>query len=258
MSSLRWRVLVDPPLPGYANMARDHALAQLLDGSTGALRLYRWNPPTVSFGRNEPTRGRYLDGLARAEGVEFVRRPTGGRAVLHHQELTYALVFPQKAFGGLKRSYRLINQGLLAGIRALGARAELAAASGPSLPPDAGPCFRQPAEGEVTALGRKLIGSAQVRIGGNVLQHGSIILEGHQDLLGRLHVGGEVAVSPPASLKELLGFLPRLDMLSEAIQSGLSAVLGGVWEEDSFREEEERAAEALEARYLDPAWTWRV
>jgi lipoate-protein ligase A len=258
MSSLHWRVLVDPPLPGHANMARDHALAQLLDSSAGALRLYRWNPPTVSFGRNEPTRGRYLEGLARAEGVGFVRRPTGGRAVLHDRELTYALVFPQKAFGGLKRSYRLINQGLLAGIRTLGARAELAAASGPSLPPDAGPCFRRPAEGEVMALGRKLIGSAQVRIGGSVLQHGSIILEGDQDLLGRLRGRGEVAVSPPASLRELLGFLPRLDILSEAIQRGLSSVLGGVWVPDSFREGEERAAEALEARYLDPAWTWRV
>jgi lipoate-protein ligase A len=258
MSSLHWRVLVDPPLPGHANMARDHALAQQLDASEGALRLYRWDPPTVSFGRNEPARGRYLEGLAREEGVGFVRRPTGGRAVLHDRELTYALVFPQKAFGGLKRSYRLINQGLLAGIRALGATAELAAASGPSLPPDAGPCFRQPAEGEVTALGRKLIGSAQVRIGGNVLQHGSIILEGHQDLLGRLGAREDVGVSPPASLRELLGFLPRLDVLSESIQSGLSAVLGGVWVADGFREGEERAAEALEARYLDPAWTWRV
>jgi lipoate-protein ligase A len=239
-------------------MARDHALAQQLDASTGVLRLYRWDPPTVSFGRNEPSRGRYLEGLAAENGVGFVRRPTGGRAVLHERELTYALVFPRKAFGGLKRSYRLINQGLLAGIRTLGATAELATASGPSLPPDAGPCFRQPAEGEVTALGRKLIGSAQVRIGENVLQHGSIILEGHQDLLGRLRAGGDVVVSPPASLRELLGFMPRLDSLSEAIQSGLSAVLGGVWVADHFREGEERAAEALEARYLDPAWTWRV
>ncbi|MFC1791226.1 octanoyltransferase, partial [Gemmatimonadota bacterium] len=106
-------------------MARDHALALKLLPGEGVLRLYGWDPPTVSFGRNEPGRGLYLEDCAREEGVAFVRRPTGGRAVLHHQELTYALVFPVGAFGGLKRSYRLINQGLLAGLEGLGAGVEL-------------------------------------------------------------------------------------------------------------------------------------
>lgn len=248
---------MDPPLPGHANMARDHALAHGLEGSEGVLRLYRWDPATVSFGRNEPARGRYVEELAREEDVGFVRRPTGGRAVLHDRELTYALVFPRDAFGGLKVSYRLINQGLLAGIRRLGAAAELAVASGPSLPPDAGPCFRQPAEGEVAALGRKLIGSAQVRIGEAVLQHGSIILEGNQDRLRRLRVDGSV-IPPPATLRELLGIVPALDALSEGLQAGLAAVLGGEWVGDAFREGEERAAERLEAHYLDPEWTWRA
>jgi lipoate-protein ligase A len=107
------------------------------------------------------------------------------------------------------------------------------------------------------ALGRKLIGSAQVRIGEAVLQHGSIILDGNQDLLARVQAGGENA-PPPATLRELLGVLPGLDALSEAIQGGLSGSLGGVWGEGSFRDEEKRAAEGLEAHYLDPEWTWRV
>lgn len=257
MKELRWRILVDPALRGSQNMARDHALATSLKDGEGALRFYRWDPPTVSFGRNEPSRGLYRDDVAREEGVEFVRRPTGGRAVLHHRELTYALVFPLGAPGGLKASYRRINQGLLAGIQALGAAAELATGSGRSLPPDAGPCFRQPAEGEVTALGKKLIGSAQVRIGGAVLQHGSIILDGDQGFLRRVR-GNAEDVPPPATLKSLLGVVPESDTLARALQLGLAAVLGGSWSADGFREDEKRAADVLEDHYLDPEWTWRV
>jgi len=257
VTDLRWRVILDPPLPGHVNMARDHALARVLSSGEGILRLYRWNPPTVSFGRNEPARGFYSEAAAREEGVGLVRRPTGGRAVLHHRELTYALVFPLHAFGGLKAAYRLINRGLLAGIQALGAMAELASPSGPSLPPDAGPCFRQPAEGEVTALGRKLIGSAQVRIGESVLQHGSIILDGDQDLLRRLR-GDEEPVPPPATLKNLLGSVPDTGTLGEALEGGLAGVLGGSWRRDALRAQEKREARELERHYLDPEWTWRV
>jgi len=257
MTDLIWRVLVDPPFPGHENMARDHALAMSLRDGEGVLRLYRWDPPTISFGRNEPTRGLYLEERAREEGVGFVRRPTGGRAVLHDRELTYALVFPLDAFGGMRASYRLVNAGLLAGIQALGAAAELASASGPSLRPDAGPCFRQPAEGEVTALGKKLIGSAQVRMGEVVLQHGSIILDGDQGVLRALR-GDVEEVPPPATLKTLLGTVPETDVLARALRGGLAGVLGGVWSEDSFRKEEKGAAQELEAHYLDAEWTWGV
>jgi lipoate-protein ligase A len=238
-------------------MARDHGLAMALPKGEGILRLYRWNPPTISFGRNEPSRGLYHRGLAAEAGVGFVRRPTGGRAVLHHQELTYAIIFPQGAFGGLKASYRLINKGLLAGIQGLGAAAELAAASGRSLPPDAGPCFRHPAEGEVTALGRKLIGSAQVVIDGVVLQHGSLILDGDQDILRRLREDDD-EVPPPATLKGLLGSVPEVEDLAKAIQGGLAMILGGSWAPGSFRDEEVLATRELEAHYSDDAWTWRV
>jgi lipoate-protein ligase A len=249
--------MVDPPLSGHENMARDHALALNLLPGEGVLRLYRWNPPTVSFGRNEPSRELYQREVAQREGVAFVRRPTGGRAVLHHRELTYALIFPMDAFGGLKAAYRLINKGLLAGIQGLGATAELAAASGRSLPPDAGPCFRQPAEGEVTAVGRKLIGSAQVRIQNAVLQHGSVILDGDQNILRRLR-GDKEDVPAPATLTSLLGRIPEVHVLAEALQGGLALVLGGDWAPGAYRDEEEMAAGELESHYSDQEWTWRV
>jgi lipoate-protein ligase A len=238
-------------------MARDHAITTCLEEDEGVLRLYRWDPPTISFGRNEPAKGRYLQAAASREGIAFVRRPTGGRAVLHHGELTYALSFPVHAFGGLKRAYRVINKGLLEGLRLLGASVDLAAATGPAPRPDAGPCFRQPAEGEVMALGRKLIGSAQVRMDQAVLQHGSIILEGTQGVLRRLRADDE-PVPPPATLKSLLGVIPPMEVMVDSIQRGLSVTFGGSWEEDDYRENEKMAARDLEPHYLDPEWTWRV
>lgn len=238
-------------------MARDHALAAHVQAGEGVLRLYRWDPPTISFGRHEPSRGRYSEDEAREAGVAFVRRPTGGRAVLHHLELTYALAFPLGTFGGLKKAYRAINRGLLEGLRLLGAGVELASDTGPSLPPDAGPCFRRPAEGEVMALGRKLIGSAQVRMGEAVLQHGSIILDGDQALLGRLRHDDE-PVPPPATLKTLMGRVPEERVLADHLVKGLARTLGGAWEEGGWGEKEKMAIQELEAHYLDPGWTWKL
>ncbi|MBT8396188.1 MAG: hypothetical protein HKO65_01010 [Gemmatimonadetes bacterium] len=257
VSRIEWRVLNDPPLPGSVNMARDHALADCLGPGMGVLRLYEWDPPTVSFGRNEPASGIYSAERAAEEGVAYVRRPTGGRAVLHHKELTYGLVFPLGTFGGLRKAYRIINRGLLAGLQELGASVQLASDTGPSLPPDAGPCFRQPAEGEVVALGRKLIGSAQTRMGTSVLQHGSIILDGDQDVLRRLREE-EDPVPPPATLRSLLGGVPDMGALRAAVQAGLAKTIGGAWSDAVYAPNEKMAARELEAHYEDSGWTWRV
>jgi lipoate-protein ligase A len=171
--------------------------------------------------------------------------------------LTYALAFPLGTFGGLKKAYRIINRGLLAGLQKLGAVVQLASDTGPTLPPDAGPCFRQPAEGEVMALGRKLIGSAQVRIDESVLQHGSIILDGDQDVLRRLR-GEEEPDPPPATLKSLLGGVPDAALLSTCIRDGLEETLGGSWVDGGYSSDEKMAADELQAHYEDSGWTWRV
>ncbi|HSR42176.1 MAG TPA: hypothetical protein VLL48_08395, partial [Longimicrobiales bacterium] len=158
-------------------MAADHALARDLPSDQAVLRLYGWSGPTLSLGRNEPARGRYDPDLARRLGVALVRRPTGGRAVLHHREVTYAVAAPVAPFGGLRSAYRAINAALVRGLARLGVPAGLAGsdAAGGGLAPDAGACFRAPAPGEVVVGGRKLVGSAQVRFGGTLLQHGSIL-----------------------------------------------------------------------------------
>jgi lipoate-protein ligase A len=198
-----WSVLIDPPMCGARNMARDHALAQALQDGRGILRIYRWDRPTVSFGRNEPARGRYDLGGAARRGVHFVRRPTGGRAVLHDRELTYAVALPLRAIGGARGAYMAVNAGLVRALRSLGVPAELAA-SGEACATDAGPCFQRAASGEVVVSGRKLVGSAQVRVGNVLLQHGSLLLGPGQELLSELAPGARPAGDRPVCLAELL------------------------------------------------------
>jgi len=253
---LRWRVVIEEePRPGPRNMALDHAMAELARPGDGVLRLYGWRPHTVSFGRNEPARGLYDMAAAEREGLAFVRRPTGGRAVLHAHEVTYCAVLPADAFGGLRPAYVRINEGLVEGLRALGCPAEVAR-GGRTLPPDAGPCFQAPAPGEVVLGGRKLVGSAQVLIGDAILQHGSVILGGDQSALARL-AGGAADPLPPATLESATG--PRAwKEVAEALAVGLGLALGGAWREGQVTPEEHAGALRLETeRYATDAWTWR-
>lgn len=251
----RWRVVSHGALFGARNMAVDHALAEELRSGEGVLRLYRWDRPTLSFGRNEPARGLYDEEAARQAGAAFVRRPTGGRVVLHHQELTYAVAVRVGALGGLRETYRVVNRALATALQRLGAPVGLAAAPSVSVGPDAGPCFDAPAEGEVEAAGQKLVGSAQVRVGRTILQHGSIILAGDQGLIGAL---GPVTVArPPATLEALLGSVPEQRALEDALVPAFAEVLGGAWDRDELTTAEETAAERLETRYRSAEWTWR-
>lgn len=240
-------------------MARDHALALEREVGVGVLRIYGWDRPTVSFGRNEPARGLYDPGVAQREGVRFVRRPTGGRAVLHDHEITYCVVTAARAWGGVRSGYEAINRGLVGALRALGVDAGLAGA--PEVreaPLSAGPCFQIPAEGEVVAGGRKLVGSAQARVEGTLLQHGSVLLSGSQDALAR--IGPEAAAEAgarPVTLQSLLGSVPAWDDLVEALVGGFSGTLGGAWERSDFAPTEVGAAADLRARYASEEWTWR-
>ncbi|MDH5757999.1 MAG: lipoate--protein ligase family protein [Gemmatimonadota bacterium] len=237
-------------------MALDHALARGLPPGEGVVRFYSWEPPTVSFGRNEPTAGRYRRDLAEARGIGFVRRPTGGRAVFHHREITYSVTCALGALGGLREAYGVINRGLVEGLRSLGVAVE-SVRDGVVVTPDAGPCFQTPAPGEVVADGRKLVGSAQVRVDGALLQHGSVILAGDQTILDDLAVEEGPPAPPPASLAALLG---RLDVgeVREALVAGLNLALGGAWYEGGYSPHELDTAEILEEeRYALDTWTWR-
>ena len=235
-------------------MARDHALAVGLPPGAGAVRLYGWIRPTLSLGRNEPARGAYDASRLRRDGVDVVRRPTGGRAVLHHRELTYAVAVPVRSLGGPREAYRLVSLAIVRGLSLLGVEAEIAGSGGPTPRPDAGPCFREPAEGEVVVRGRKLVGSAQARLADALLQHGSILLEDDQGRLDAL--GGRAAAGSPATLAEVLGRAPDVARVAEAVLAGLREALPGTWTEEAPRVDAATEAE-LEERYRSDAWTWR-
>ncbi|HEX6910589.1 MAG TPA: lipoate--protein ligase family protein [Longimicrobium sp.] len=254
-----WRLLDTPPAPGAWNMAVDDALAESVRaGAPPVLRVYRWSPPCLSLGRNQPT-----DGYDRAEiarrGLDVVRRPTGGRAVLHHRELTYSVAARDGDLGGPRQAYAAINRALVAGLRRLGIPAHLQPAGTERAPvPSLAPCFEQPVEGEVTAAGRKLVGSAQRRDRGVLLQHGSLPVQDDQSAvvqLLRADARGP-APEPPATLADLLGAAPAWNTLVQALAAGWREALCVALVGDELADEEVRRAEGHRARYEDPAWTW--
>jgi lipoyl(octanoyl) transferase len=229
-------------------MAVDQALLEESDATGAAfLRLYRWNPPCLSFGRNEPALTRYDRAAIARRGIAVVRRPTGGRAVWHEHEVTYAVAAPIAAFGSLTESYRDIHARLARALCALGLDARLApAARMPSL--GAGACFAASAGGEVLVSGRKVVGSAQVRRGAAFLQHGSILLDGSQDVVRavshqRSDVSGETTLS--AELGRPVGF----DEVAQAIVHA--------WDEPFDAVAPCRPLPPAAAQCSDPAWIWR-
>ena len=254
---VRWRLVDTPPAPGAWNMALDEALAgSVRGGGAPVLRFYRWSPPCLSLGRNQPAEG-YDRAAIEAMGLDVVRRPTGGRAVLHDRELTYSVAVRDGALGSPRMAYAAVNRALLAGLALLGVPAALHGRGGERAPPPSlAPCFGRPVEGEVTAAGAKLVGSAQRRWAGVLLQHGSIPLEDDQSAVaGLLREPGPVA-RPPATLAALLGRVPVWDALAAALAEGWRAALGVELAPGEATAEELRSAAELRSRYEDPAWTW--
>jgi lipoate-protein ligase A len=244
-TELRWSVLSDGPLPGARNMARDHAMALARGADAAVLRLYRWENPTLSLGRNEPTDPETPRSILE-RGLEVVRRPTGGRAVVHWRELTYSVAMPARALGGPRSILEWINRRIAAALAGLGVAAEIATSSGRTPPVSAGPCFAAPVGGEVVVRGRKLVGSAQLRLGDTILQHGSILLENDQGMW-------DAEAERPATVSELLGRHPEAGELERAVASafGLDAACVAEAPAASWKETE------LEEHYRSAAWTGR-
>ncbi len=239
-------------------MAVDEALARCRRPGEATLRIYRWARPTLSLGRNQPARGRYDPHALRSLGVDAVRRPTGGREVLHDRELTYAVVVPVAGPGSLRTVYHQVNRALVQALAAMGVRGGLAEPGERSPRPDAGACFGEPAAGEVMAAGRKLVGSAQVRLGATLLQHGSLLLDrspvGLESLAAPGHgVGGDRGVT----LRELLGAPLSFDHVASTVEAALAGSFGGSWTRASGLDpEEEGRVRSLLPAYLDADRTW--
>ena len=242
-------------------MAVDECL--MVGARTGhvTLRLYGWDPGCLSFGRNQTARGRYDGKRALRQGFDVVRRPTGGRSVFHHREITYSVTAPAGAWGGLREAYLKINRALAAGLRELGAPADVVrerAAAAPSPRPTVRACFRDPLPGEVVAGGRKLIGSAQWRDGEALLQHGSLLLHNDQSIVEDLRIGGPGPVEVPATgLADLVEPLPARADIAEALIDSFARELDLEATREDLSPAEATQARSLEEKYTDDAWTWR-
>ncbi|MEW8978689.1 MAG: lipoate--protein ligase family protein [Symbiobacterium sp.] len=266
-----WRLLDTGHRPGPENMAIDEAIARAHGRGEvpPTLRFYGWSPPAVSIGYFQSMTKEVDLEAVRAGGYGYVRRPTGGRLIFHHMEITYSVVIREDLLpGGVIETYREISQGLLAGLRELGVAAELA--GGEQDPRRADPggfhtaCFDSSSAYELQVGGRKVAGSAQTRRDGVILQHGSILLDVDVELLFRLMRLPEGAPaerlmerfrSKSTTLRAALGRQVGYAEVRDALTVGFARALGLTLTPGSLTPAEEKdAQELVETKYGCDNW----
>ncbi len=220
---------------GAYNMAVDEELlARTQAGErVPVLRLYTWNPPAVSLGRFQKIEEAVNVDVCKKHGFDIVRRITGGRAVLHRHELTYSIVsridnplFPPNVHG----TYKVIAAGLVAGLKNLGIPAEMVSRTGRyarlvNRNAEAPSCFSSPSWYEIVVNGKKIIGSAQRRLAGAFLQHGSILINYDPSLEAEVIPGGGTSCGV-TSITQEHGSRISLPEIKTAILTGFSRALG--------------------------------
>ncbi len=267
-----WRLIIDGAADGATNMAIDEAIAQaVVQGlAPPTLRFYMWSPPCLSIGRHQKLSDVDLETCA-ARGYDVVRRPTGGRAILHTDELTYSVAASDedpRVAGGVMDAYHRLSQGLVAGLRLLGIPAVEAPSSSRAGPDVSAACFEVPSAYEICVDGRKLMGSAQYRSGRMVLQHGTLPLWG--DLT---RVVDCLALSRPAvramlrnalsqralTVEEAVGRRLSFDEVAQVMAQGFAQALNlRLVPGELSPVEREMAADLRARKYAHPDWTARV
>lgn len=251
-----WNLWIDDtPRAGWAHMAIDTTLLERADRlGEGWLRLYQWKPSCLSFGRHEPATRRYDIHRIQALGIDAVRRPTGGRAVWHAREVTYAVAAPTLRLGPLRSAYLEIHHMLADALGSLGARVSLAPQSRAAAL-DAGACFARPAGGEVLWGGRKIVGSAQCRQGTALLQHGSILLADDQHVVAAVTQGTVDSPRAPG-LEGQAAALPPWAAVAGSVARTAADRWSGHWEGASPRDIVLDEASRHYRHYQSAAWTW--
>lgn len=270
LSEYRWRVIDTGYRTGPENMAIDEAIMRAHGQGEvpPTLRFYGWEPAAVSIGYFQSMAAEVDLDAVRAGGWGYVRRPTGGRLIFHHLELTYSVVIREEFLpGGVVQTYQELSQGLLAGLQRLGATPELS--GGEEDPRRSNPggfntaCFDTSSAYELTVGGRKIAGSAQTRRDGVILQHGSILLDLDVPLLfslmkvpdgsrGRLM---ERFGTKATSVRESLGRSVSYAEAREAFRQGFASGLELTLSDGALTAGEMAAAAALlSAKYGNDAW----
>jgi lipoyl(octanoyl) transferase len=267
-----WRLLITPAARGAWNMALDESILEHIGcgESLPTLRLYAWEPACLSLGYAQP----FADvDMARLQerGWEVVRRATGGRAILHIDELTYSVIAPDdepRVAGSVLESYNRLAQALLLAVKNLELPVEIkeGKTDGNSIPNPV--CFEVPSAYEITVDGKKLIGSAQARKKEGVLQHGSLPLTGDltricqalvfESELDRANASARL-LARAATVESALGRGISWETAAQSFVQAFEAQLGLSFEKGELSESEsKRTNELVKEKYDHPLWTERV
>lgn len=265
-----WRLIHTSAAPGAWNMAVDEAILEAAGSGMvpPTLRLYAWDPPCLSLGYAQPCKDVDLPRLVE-RGWQVVRRPTGGRAILHTDELTYSICGPisePRLAGSVLESYRTLSAGLLGALHLLGTPAM--SQSNPASQSHGPVCFEVPSNYEITVAGRKLIGSAQARRKAGVLQHGTLPLYGD---LGRIVqvlvfpdenarlVAAQSLHAHAATLQEVTGILIQWQQTAQAFAAAFEQSLNlHLTDANLTPAELARAEELVESKYAHSDWTEKL
>jgi lipoate-protein ligase A len=269
---MEWRLIKDTYNNGFMNMAIDEAI--MIAHREGlvppTIRFYQWSPPAVSLGYFQDLKKEIDVDSCRNLGIDIVRRPTGGKAVLHDKELTYSFTIRENhplVNNSILETYKKISGGIIKGLFYLGVTADLVPLREKSKIHHSdlkSICFSVPSQYEVQVKGKKIVGSAQVRKREIVLQHGSLLIELEKDKLF------SVFNFPSTQIRERLKTKFNATSLEEILKrkitfSELSAILPRGFEEEfgvrllegKLTEQEEKISqELLENKYLTYEWNY--
>ncbi len=261
-----WRLLNTHHFDGATNMAIDEAISRAVQANLvlPTLRFFGWQPACLSLGQAQP--GADVDQAAcRAAGVDVVRRPTGGRAILHTDELTYSVIAPEReprVAGTIVESYKRLSEGLLNGLMLMGVPTRQVEQPD-NHDRDQGPvCFEVPSNYEIVFDGKKLVGSAQMRKAGVVLQHGTIPLHGdiarislylaqHPDQV-RVR---QRATTVEAAIRRVIDYDTAARLMAQGFAEALNLQLAAG---ELTSEERAWAEELRREKYAADEWTYRL
>jgi len=284
MKLVEWRLIKDSYHNGFINMAVDEAI--MIAHKNGlvppTIRFYQWSPPAVSLGYFQDLKKEINVKVCQDIGIDIVRRPTGGKAVLHDQELTYSFIIKENdplVNDSILETYKKISGGMIRGLSYLGIKAELVPLRGKlksnllvrsdkarihhldfkSI------CFSVPSQYEVQVEGKKIVGSAQVRKGGVVLQHGSLLIKLEKDKLFSVFNFHSVQIRKKlkskfkaTSLEEILKRKIDFSELSNILPRGFEEEFGVRLGESKLTEPEEKIfKDLLENKYLTYEWNYK-
>ena len=267
-----WRLLVTPPAYGAWNMALDEAILEHIGcgESISTLRLYAWDPACLSLGHVQPFTDVDMARL-KERGWEVVRRVTGGRAILHTDEITYSVIAPNdepRVAGTVLDSYNRLAQALLLAVKELDLPAEMKEGRSVNSSTPNPVCFEVPSTYEITVNGKKLIGSAQARKKEGVLQHGSLPMAGDLTRICQALVFESEAARENASKRLLerattvesaLGRQVSWETAARSFIHAFEAELGlKLVKGDLSESESKRTEELVREKYAHPFWTERV